>query len=79
MKLLTWNCKRLGNRNAIQELVDIVQEQDSMIVFLSKTWSDNENMKWVRDRIYFDGCFMVLNDGRGGGLALLWKAGVNLG
>ena len=34
-------------------------------------------MKWVRDRIYFDVCFMVPNDGRGG-LALLWKASVNV-
>ena len=49
-----------------------------MIVFLSETWLDKEHMKWVRDRIYFDGCFTVPNDGRGGCLALLWKASVNV-
>lgn len=67
MKLLAWNCKGLGNHYAIQELVDIVQAQDPMIVFLSKTWSNKEHMKLVRDRIYFDGCFTVPNEGRGGG------------
>ncbi|XP_065637926.1 uncharacterized protein LOC136071035 [Quercus suber] len=76
MKLLAWNCRGLGNCRAVQELVDIVQAQDPMIVFLSKTWSSREHMLWVRDRIHFDGCFTVPTDGRGGGLALLWKQGV---
>ena len=51
-----------------------MQAQDPIIVFLSETWSSKEHMKWVRDRILFDGCFTVSNDERGGGLALLWKA-----
>ena len=71
MKLLAWNCRRLENCCAIQELVDIVQAQDPMIVFFSETWSDTEHMRWIRDRIGFDGCFTILTTGRGGGLALL--------
>ena len=63
MKLLAWNCRGLGRRRAVQELVDIVQAQNLMIVFLSKTWSDKESMVWVQDKIFFDG---------------LWKAGVNV-
>ena len=76
MKLLTWNCRGLGNHRAVQELVDIIQAQDSMIVFLSETWSSREHMLWVRDRIRFDGYFIVPINGRGGGLAFLWKKGV---
>ena len=34
-------------------------------------------MKWVHDRIYFKG-FMVPSEGRGGGMASLWKAGANV-
>ena len=78
MKLLAWNCRGLGNRRVVQKLVDRVQAQDPRIVFLLERWSDKEHMKWVRDRIYFDVYFMVPNDGREGGLALLWKAGVNV-
>ena len=78
MKLLAWNYRGLRNRRAVQEHVDKVQAQDPIIVFLLERWSNKEHMKWVRDRIYFDVCFMVLNDGRGGGLAFLWKAGVNV-
>ena len=78
MKLLAWNCQGLGNRRAVQELVDIVQAQDPMIVFLSETWSSKEYMLWVRDRIQCVGCFMVPTDGRRGGLALLWKKGIDV-
>ena len=78
MKILAWNCKGLGNWHAVQELVDFVQAQDPMIVFLSETWSSKERMKWVRDQIFFDGCFTVPTDDRGGGLALLWKAGIDV-
>ena len=67
-----------GNHHAVQELVDIVQAQDPMIVFLSETWSTKEKMKWVRDNISFDECFTITTDERRGGLALLWKVGVNV-
>nr|POE46431.1 hypothetical protein CFP56_41678 [Quercus suber] len=44
----------------------------------SKTWSSKEHMKWVRDRILFDSCFTIPSDYKGGGLALLWKAGTDV-
>lgn len=78
MKLLAWYCRGLGRCRVVQELVVIVQAQSSMIVILSKTWSDKDRMEWVRDKISFDGCFTVPSDGRGGGLALLWKASANV-
>lgn len=44
-----------------------------MIMFLSETWLDREMMEWVCCQLRFDGCFTVPSNGRGGGLALLWK------
>ena len=35
-------------------------------------------MNWVHDRIMFDGCFTVPSEGRGKGLALLWKTSLNV-
>ena len=38
-----------------------------------ETWSDRDHMEWVHCQLKFDGCFIVPSNGRGGGLALLWK------
>ena len=78
MKILARNCRGLRNRRAVQELVDIVQAQDRMVVFLLEKLSSKEHMKSVRDWILFNGCFMMSNDDRGGGLAILWKVGVDV-
>lgn len=74
MKILAWKCRGLGNQIAVQELVDIVQAQHPRIVFLSEIWSDKEHMVHIKERLDFDDLFIILNDGWGGGLALLWKA-----
>ena len=73
MILLAWNCRGLGNRRAVGELVDIVQAKDPAIMFLLETWLDREHMEWVRCQLKFHWCFTVSNDGRRGGLAMLWR------
>ena len=74
MNLITWNYWGFGNRRAVQELiVDIVQAQGPMIVFLSETWLDRDKMEWIQCKLKFDGCFTVSSTSWGGGLALLWK------
>ena len=73
MILLAWDCQGLGNRRVVGELVDLVQAKGPVIVFLSETWSDREHMEWVRSQLKFDGCFIVPSDGRGEGLAMLWR------
>ena len=78
MKILAWNCRRLGNRLVVQELVDIIQAQDPSIVFLSETWSNREQMVCIKERLDFGDLFIILNEGRGGGLALLWKANIKV-
>lgn len=78
MKLLVWNCRRLGNRPAVQKLVDIVRAQDPMVVFFSETWSNREHMVRINEKLEFDDLFTIPNDGRGGGLALLWKESIKV-
>ena len=74
MSAFTCNCKGLGTRRAVRELVDIVQAQGPKIVFLLKTWSDKEYMEKVRCDLEFDGLFTIPKNGQGGGLAMLWKS-----
>ena len=45
MSCLAWNCRRLGNPQAKGELEDLIQAQGPLIVFLSKTWADKEQLE----------------------------------
>ena len=78
MNLLAWNCRGLGNRRAVDELGDIIQAQEPKIVFLSETWLTKDQMERICDKLDFEGRFTIPSDGRGGGLALLWKASENV-
>ena len=53
--------------------MEIVQAEGPKIVFLSKTWLGRKHMEKVKRELEFDSLFIVPSDGRGGGLALLWK------
>jgi len=78
MSCLAWNCRRLGNPRAKRELEDLIQAQGPLIVFLSETWSDKEQLESLKVKIKYAGLFYVQSQDRGGGLALFWKQGVSV-
>ena len=45
---------------------------------MSETWSNREQIVRIKERLSFDDLFVVPNEGRGGGLALLWRRGVQV-
>ena len=76
MSCLAWNCRGLRNPQAEDELENIIRAQDPLIVFLSETWSGRKQLEKLRCKIKYAGLFIVPSQGRGGGLALLWKSDV---
>ena len=54
--------------------MDTVQAEGPKIVFLSETWLGRKHMEKVKRELEFDGLFIVPSDGKGDGLALLWKS-----
>ncbi|XP_019166531.1 PREDICTED: uncharacterized protein LOC109162266 [Ipomoea nil] len=78
MNLLSWNCRGLGNSLAVQFLAGLVYQKRPNILFLCETWSDTRRLERVRVKLKYDNCFVVDSSGRGGGLALLWSAGVDV-
>ena len=44
MSCLAWNCRELGNPLLKRELEDLIQAQTPLIVFLSETWADKEQL-----------------------------------
>lgn len=43
-------------------------------MFFLETWFDKKQMEKVHSELEFVGLFIISNDGRGSGLALLWKS-----
>ena len=76
MSCLAWNCRGLGNPRAKSELEELIQAQAPLIVFLSETWADKEQLERLKYKVKFAGLFVVHNQERGGGLALLWQHGI---
>ena len=58
MSCLAWNCCRLGNQHAEDELEALIQAQDPFIVFLSETWSEKEQVEKIRCKIRYFGSLL---------------------
>ena len=81
MRLLSWNCRGLGNPCTVLELLLLIKEQGPLVLFLSETRLDSLSVEWLRVKLKFGGAFCVPRVRTGGGLAMLWtdkaKVGVN--
>ena len=78
MRLLSWNCQRLGNRWTGRDLRRIVWEQAPTVCFLMETQLDKEGFVRLYDNLPFPNRIIVKYSDSGGGLALIWKNGVKL-
>lgn len=47
-------------------------------MFIAETWADEVGPDIVQRNIDFEHKWVVMKEGRGGGIALFWKASVNL-
>jgi exonuclease III len=76
MKIVAWNCRRLGNGPAVRGLLSL-QKEDPDILFLSETKMDRNKIEGLRWRLGLTN--MVVKDcsGKSGGLAIFWRKGVN--
>lgn len=78
MKIIAWNCQGLGNGPAIRGLLDVRKREDPDVLFLSETRMVRDRIEWLRWKLEMP--HMVVKDcnGKGGGLALFWKRGVDV-
>jgi hypothetical protein len=73
MNLLSWNCRGLGNPQAVRDLCQLTKEKKPTILFLMETKCHRNKMEFVRVKLGFECLFVVDSVGRSGGLALLWN------
>jgi hypothetical protein len=73
MNILSWNCRGLGNLEAVLVLHNLVKSQRPTVLFLMETKLDVRRMELLRVKLRFKYCFSIPSLGRSGGLALLWN------
>ena len=78
MKILSWNCQGLGNPWTVRSLRDIVWVQAPTICFLMETRLDKEGFDRQLGDLPFPNKIIVKQPNSGGGLALIWRAGVQM-
>ncbi|XP_021304035.1 uncharacterized protein LOC110430565 [Sorghum bicolor] len=78
MRLITWNCRGLGNGPAIRGLLDIQKREAPDILFLSETKHNGKWLDWLRWKLEMLNLVTVDSVGTSGGLALFWRRGIEV-
>ena len=78
MKTIAWNCKGTNKTFAIRALKAMNKEHNPDYLFLSETKADEQRIDIIRRRLGFYQCFCVPSFGKVGGLAMFWKAGIEV-
>ena len=76
--MLAWNCRGLGSSPTIQLLTDEVKSRNPALVFLMETKASPSRIKGLQRKLQLTQGISVLCDGRSGGLAMLWREGVDV-
>ena len=76
MRTLDWNYQSVGKTPTIRALRVLIREESPKVVFIAKSKSKLRNIERIRSSTGFVEKFCVDLVGKSGGLALLWKAGV---
>ena len=78
MKILSWNCRGLGNQTAVDVLSHLVREKAPNVLFLMETKQSMVEMQRIQADLPYHCMVAVPSVCRRGGLALLWMADVDL-
>ncbi|KAB1671561.1 hypothetical protein, partial [Gossypium barbadense] len=78
MKFLCWNCRGLGNSAKIRELKQLIAVNNPDVIFLSETKMSANDFCRVQNNRRLQNGLAVNSEGRSGGLALMWRDGMNV-
>ena len=78
MKILSWNCRGLGNQRVVDVLSHIVREKTPKILFLVETQQSVDKMWKIQADLPYWCMLAVPSIHRSGGLALFWMEEIDL-
>nr|POF00550.1 putative ribonuclease h protein [Quercus suber] len=78
MRTLVWNCRGAGSALTVRALKALIREENPDVVFIAESKTKSCRIERIRSSIGFVDKFCVDPIGKSGGLAIFWKAGVDL-
>ncbi|CAM8914255.1 unnamed protein product [Rhodiola kirilowii] len=78
MKVLSWNCRGVGNPRTGRAISDLVRSIGPQVVGLIETKADLRKIEALKRKLGFKHGIAVARSGLGGGLALLWREEVQV-
>ena len=76
MTAIGWNCRGVGSSCTVRVLKEMIKSHKPDLLFLSETLAVSNKVEALALKLGFVNCFSVDKQGRGGGLAMLWKHNV---
>ena len=78
MRILTWNCQGASRAPTVRALKALIREESPDVVFIAESKSKSRRIERIRSSIGFVDKFCVEPVGKSGGLAIFWKAVMDL-
>ncbi|KAL4297820.1 hypothetical protein GQ457_12G013390 [Hibiscus cannabinus] len=78
MRIISWNCRGLGNSSTVRFLGDFVARHTPTLVFLCETRLRNSSTSRVKASLGMNNCFTVDFGNGCNGLMLLWNNEINV-
>ncbi|KAK2376763.1 hypothetical protein QL285_077521 [Trifolium repens] len=82
MKIISWNCRGLGNPSAVRALLRLIRIENPQVVFLMETRLKEDEMERIKFKCGFNSGISVACTGSGrersGGIALFWNDQVTI-
>ena len=78
MRTLACNCRGAGKASTVRSLRSLIRNSNPYLVFLSETKIKTLRVEKIRVKLNFVDSFCVDANGRLGGLAILWRHGMEL-
>ena len=73
MKILSWNCRGIGDPATVRELRDLLEISSPSILCLVETQLQKARVEGLCSSLGFDFSFGVGSRGRSGGICIFWK------
>ena len=78
MSCISWNCRGLGNPEAVRELRNIVKQELPLLLFVMEMKISAKRVESLQHTLGFAGCFAINSTGLSGDIGQFWSQDVDV-